>query len=262
MGTDYIKEVFDNYSQISIEEKKRLSERMIKVQNDDRCGDCYFENYYKLDKIDDILDIIIKGKQFVELYNSLTVEEKKEFQTRVYLTAANEDTYSYKLDLYKDIVKLIKTTKFNNRDFRDTYKVDFDRLEDAISYTEADFVWTAERVVAAYQDIASKRDIDSTLLELIETLQNVLSIIKTNVNESTNNKIDSISFDDLITTLLLILEVDKDVLDFDINKRKEERQKRDEYLLRKRENGIKEKKDSSKKLVKTKSNKYSLTKMR
>jgi len=53
--------------------------------------------------------------------------------------------------------------------------------------------------------------------------------------------IDSISFDNLLKTLFLTLEIDKKELDHYIKYRKGLREKRDEALTRKKENRINEK---------------------
>ena len=251
MKIEYIKEIFENYSLLSIEDKKKLSERMIKIQNDDRANNFYFSSYYDLESIDKILDFIIKANHFEEFYNSLNDTQKKEFQTRTYITAKNEDNYN--LESYEYIADLVKDINIETPNKKDNYKIDFEKLEMALE--EADDNDILESVVSIYKNISSPK----VLYELVETTQKNLSIIKENVNNSTRSKIEELPLDRSVITTLLLLDIDKEKLDNDIEYRKKLRQERDELYIKRREKGIKEKLDSSRKLVKTRVNKYNIS---
>ena len=254
---EYIKEIFDNYNKLSIEDKKQLSERIIKIQDDDRSGEFYFSRYYDLDSIDRFLDLIINAKNnlkhFEKFYNMLNDKQKKEFQTRTYLFADNMDVPSDKLYLYKKIADLVIPKADNLSEKKDVFTIDFERLE--IALEEINYYDMSERVVAIYQNIANIEKTNQVPYEIIEMIQKCLSIIKENVNDSTRNKVESLSLDRQVMIVLLLLDVNKTQLDKGIEYRKKLREERDDFYRKKRANGIKEKLDSSKKIIKTKSNK-------
>ncbi len=260
MGIEYIKEIFDNYSLLNVEDKKKLSERIIKIQNDSHAGNFYFSRHYELRDMDKILDSMIKAKHFEEFYNSLNEEQKKEFQTRVYLTSTNKDISNYYSNLYEYIAQLVKTAEYKEMEDTKNFTIDFNKLEFALD--EADVYDMSERVVAVYKNITALKDSNPIMYEIVEITRKCSSIIKEKVNDSTSSKIESLPLDKLVMTILLLLDVDKEQLNNDIEYRRKLRQSRDEYYIRKRENGIKEKLNSSRKLVKTRANKYNVYKTR
>lgn len=260
MAIEYIKEIFNNYSQVSIEDKKRLSERIIKIQNDDHAGNFYFSRHYELRDIDKVLDSMIKAKHFEEFYNSLNEEQKKEFQTRVYLTSTNKDISNYYSNLYEYIAQLVKHAEYKTIEYKNNFTIDFNKLE--IALEEADVYDMSERVVAVYQNITALKESNLIIYEIVEVIKKCSSIIKEKVNDSTSSKIESLPLDRLVMTVLLLLDINKEQLNNDIEYRRKLKQSRDEFYIRKRENGIKEKLNSSKKIVKTRPNKYYISTMR
>lgn len=257
MAIEYIKEIFDNYDRLNIEDKKQLSNRINKIQDDDSYNELYFSGHYDLNSIDEFLDLIINikhnAKYFESFYNALNDTQKKEFQTRAYLTADNINNYYSKSDLYSTIANLVKTNEDKSLNESDAFTIDFERLESALE--DADICDMSERVVAVYQNIANPNKINQIPYEIIKMIKKCLSMIKENVNDSTRNKIESLSLDKQIITTLLLLDVDKEQLNNDIEYRKKLREEHNNFYRIKRENGIKEKLDPSKKLVKTRANK-------
>lgn len=251
MGIEYIKEVFENYNKIGLEDKKKLSERMIKIQSDDRLGN-YFSCYYELSDIDELLNIMIKAKHFEEFYNSLDDKQKKEFQTKVYLTSLNVYSSNYYMDIYEHVVELLKETEGKIKEKQDGFVIDFDKLDSAIEEAELEDV--LERVVAVYQCIAKIDNGDQLSCEMNELIRKCSAIIKENVNDSTKSKFESLPLECQVITIISLLDITQEQLDQDIVYRRELRKHRDELRKSKREKGMKKKLDSSRKLVKRRAN--------
>lgn len=253
MVMEYIKEIFDNYNQISIEDKKKLSERIIKIQDDDHDENFYFSCYYGLGNIDKLLDSMVKAKNFGEFYNSLNDKQKKEFQTRVYLTSSNKDIFNDNFDLYEYIAESVKTIDYKIVKKKNEYTIDFEKLENVLE--EAYLYDMSEKIVAMYKNIVSRENYNQILFEMLELVKKCSSIIIENVNDSTRNEFQSLSLDRLVMTILLLLDIDKIQLDNDIEYRKKLRQCRDDYYKRKKESHIIGEYESTKKIVKRRANK-------
>ena len=114
----YIKEVLDNYNNMSIEDRLKVNEILEKFYNDNR-EYCYSHDY-TFKHINLILENMLKIKEFSNLYSSLDEKERCEMDEQILLacTTSSPFDYSYERNLINNMLSLEYEGKTNEPTFK------------------------------------------------------------------------------------------------------------------------------------------------
>ena len=215
----YAKQVVDNYNNLILKDKLELVERLTKLNRriyEDGGWD------QELSTIKEYLFKQLQGSIFPTFYSNLTANQKKEFQTQLYLEIAHLKEYDIKYAPEECRVLAKVYDQDTEEKEKETYQVDFPTFcielkntsNNESSHLIYDFIDSNYRI--------GLKGIDETpeaIKELIHTIKKCISVIRDNINEKTRNAFDSLSLEQQIYILFKMLDYDKRQLDNKIEER-------------------------------------------
>ena len=241
---EYTREVFDNYYNMSLEDRVILIDKLFKL------NESMMTSKFRLDNRDDLRIAkkvavgISKSEQFPELYSRLNDKQKKELQTQVYEICSDikrwhtddSDRWISRVYIpfgeYKEEEKtpFVLDTKKLNEEFHtlrigtiDAMLYIFSKLY--VKYALDYFAdWEFD-----YNDEDVKEYRRKCTVPLIKELNNattkVLRVLKNNLNESTLNMFNSLDHEQQIAAIIEIVDNNEEDLDRGIKFREERRNK-------------------------------------
>ena len=238
----YTKVVLDNFYNISLEDRITLINRLINLHEINK-SDFDYNYYNSLKSMLDTYKKIYSVSRFKDFYNNLNDKEKKEFQTQVYLTS--ESVLNWRWFDVPNTFDIIKEYTFSDEITDKSYNIDFDmldsELENSDEYSE-NLISGAEIIINEFvkryynyafnnysKDRYSNEEINYIfetytkpfIIELNSNVNDCISFIKDNINESTRLKFNLIDDDKLIYALFKLIDINKDYLSYMVQKRQE-----------------------------------------
>ena len=227
----YIGEVFDNYYNISLEDRLILIEKLDKLYYDNMTNFTY-EYSDALSIIEMTTKKMLQASKFEEFYNDLDNKEKKEFQKQLYEASYNTNNWPwYSISRSYDKIKKIYGLEYTPVEKREEFKIDFNKLDEEFNQCKGKEV---EEVISTfckkYYRYAIER-LENTKLspeekeklinkysnplisEFNEAMNKFTKVINKNVNTSTRKAFYSLSQEKQLYTIFQVLDIDKEKLD-------------------------------------------------
>lgn len=239
---EYTNEVFDNFYNMSLEDRIILIDKLIKLNKSMMTSKFRLDNRDNLELVKRVTMGILQAEKFPELYSKLNDKQKKEIQTQVY--EISKDIKECNLDDSNAWISRIYIPfgEYKEED-KTPFVLDKKRLNDEFNTPRIRIV-DIDAALYIFSELYSKYAFDYFLdwnfnfkeeevkeyrrkctIPLIKELNNattkVLRVLKNNLNESTLNMFNSLNDEQQIATIFEIVDNNEEHLDCGIKYQEE-----------------------------------------
>ena len=247
-----IKNTIENYYNMSLEDRNRFISILYEIYDKYK-----YEFQYGYDEIlstiEQINSLMIKAKNFEFFYDGLNAQERKEFQTQVYLKSAKakslSSNYDSKIELYSKLIEACDSIKDSKKENITSFVLDVDSINK--DFEEMDDLFDceiiAERIISSFgfnyyhcafnylknltmslerRTELSKRYYEPFINEFNSIMQKCVETMRNNMNDSTKAIFDTLTPNEKFITISGLLNISKERL-YDIsNERKKLREQK------------------------------------
>lgn len=216
----YIKEVFNNYYNMSLEDRIKLTERLEDLHEEYKYDDGFGRNYSEsLTTIKTTAYYILKCKNLKEFYKNLDNDQKKELQTQVYLTSEKVKSWIWVPKIYEKLGIIYNPDEEYEEEAKEPFELDLERLNEELKRCDG-FCYdslSAEKIISTFSRTYST----PSPSEFNKAIKEAISTIRENINDSTREMFDSLRPIQQLYSILNILIIPKEELNYWIEYRRE-----------------------------------------